>query len=161
MAQRKVYQAVSYQYLDTYVMVNGQKVLVQFRGGTLSPRMNGKFSTEDPDVIAALDADLNRLGSNASFKCIHSEEIPDAEGVKKADAPKAEEPKKEAPDGDGKPPASDPIPATEVPSITTVQAAKEYLLQQFPDELKVSHLQNKEAVLKVAAEKLLKFTDLK
>lgn len=163
MAQRKVYQAVNYQYLDTYVMVRGQKTLIQFRGGTLSPKMNGKYSTDDPDVIAALDEDIKRSGSRASFSCIHTEGSPDSEEVKKADAPKAEEPKKEAPEGDGNPPDDDPeLPVyVEVPGITTVQAAKEYLLDRFKDEVKISHLANKEAVIKVATQKYVKFIDLK
>lgn len=160
MAQRKVYQAVDYQYLDTYVMVNGQKTLIQFRGGTLSPKMNGKYSTDDPAVIAALDGDIKRSGSRASFTCIHTEELPDADGAKK---PKVVPiPDSGAPAGDGNPPDGDhKLPVTEIPGIETVQAAKEYLLDKFKDEVKISHLTNKEAVIKVAAQKNIKFTDLK
>lgn len=160
--QRKVYQATNYQYLDTYVEVKGQKTLIQFRGGTLQPRLNGKFATDDPDVIAALDADINRLGAKASFKCIHSEEIP---GPKEENAPvKSTAPQSAAPLGEpvkDAPAGDNAAPIAEIPGITTVQDAKEYLLDKFADSVKISHLPNKDAVQKVAAEKRIKFVDLK
>lgn len=162
--QRKVYQATLYQYLDTYVEVNGQKTLIQFRGGTLQPRLNGKFATDDPNVIAALDADIKRLGAKASFKCIHSEEIPDPKEENapvKSTAPQSAAPQVEPPAADDVPAGDNAAPIVEIPGITTVQAAKEFLLEKYPEDVKISHLPNKEAVLKVAAEKRIKFVDLK
>jgi len=73
---RKVYQSIHYQVLDTYIEVNGKRMLIKFRGGSLKPRINGKFITTNPDIITVMDEDAERPG--ASFRCILSQNLPDS-----------------------------------------------------------------------------------
>lgn len=145
---RKVYQSIHYQTLDTYAMVNGAETLIQFRGGTLQPQINGKYSTSNPSVIAAMDAGLVE---GAAYKCISVETTPDEPELTskpgfKADALNV----KDSQDENG---------FTEVPGITTIQAAKEYLVANV-EGLTLSRLPNGNTIKSVAAANRIKFTDL-
>lgn len=158
---RKVYQSVHFQTLDTYVMVKGQKVLIQFTGGSLKPKINGTYSTSDPDVIAAMD---KGIVPDAAYKCISVDTTPDPPSAKPSEpAAKEDPPAKDlanVPDKDpeGAPPADGSF--KEVPGIATVQAAKDYLLANI-EGLTQSRLPNGTAVKAVAAENKIHFTDLK
>jgi hypothetical protein len=156
MALRKTYQSIQYIQLDTYVVVNGQKVLVQFRGGSLQPRTFGKFNTDNQELIAAMDMDS---GNGKSFKCIHSEEIespviedPKPLVIKEAPAPKPEV--TEVPEEK----QAEVKPFTSVPGITTVQAAKQYMADTFG--IALSKMPNGAAVKKQAEANKVKFPDL-
>jgi len=148
MGYRKIYQSLHYKDLDTYVVVNGQKVLIQFRGGSLQPKVNGKFTTTDQDLVKAMDSDS---GLNTSFKCIYSEKIAEekprytAEDEATLDAPeeKPEETKNEF---------------TKVPGIKTIQAARTYIVENFG--IPASKMLNGVAVKEYAAEKKIVFVDL-
>jgi hypothetical protein len=137
---RKTYQSLTYQTLSIYVLVNGQKRLVQFKGGTLKPKMNGKFITDDPQMIAALDTDS---ANGKMFKCIAVET--NEEGKKTEDElPVASE---------------DTTDLIRVSGIRTAQAAKDYLLQNVP-ELSSTKLPNLATIKEIAAANKIKFVDL-
>ena len=142
--QLKIYQSIDYQVLDTYVMAGGSRRLIEFRGGSLQPRINGKFSTSDPEIIAALDADIARGG--ASFKCIHSEDLPDGAKAKG---------KKESEENDFV-----PEDFNHVTGITTGQAARDFLLENVPG-LSNTKLPNIATIKEVAKANKIFFVDLK
>jgi hypothetical protein len=135
------YQCISFIQLDTYTNVKGHKRLVEFRGGTINPRINGKYQTSDPELIKSLDADIERAGVKASFKCIH-EEVLLSDDVSKST-------------GDIK----------EVPEITSVTKAKAWLLEASANGIITkgitpSMLPNRTSVLEIAAANNINFTDL-
>jgi hypothetical protein len=141
MSIRKTYRSLVYKELDTYVLVDGVKRLIQFRGGSLQPRINGIYVTEDPKVIEAMDSDR---GNGTSFVCIRSEGEPD----EKKKTVKPVEKKKE--------PVED---IEEVPGITNLQDARNYMLSRFQD-LRPSQLNNTIMVRAQAVKKGIKFTEL-
>jgi len=169
---RKTYQSKHFQLLDTYVKVKGEKLQILFRGGSLKPKVNGKYTTEDQDIIAVLDADLSKPG--CAYTCIQSEKLPEPAGKTGAPAkpapepepepePQDDEPKEES--GQEEPVQEDPevnVPEgfTAVPGITTVQEAREYLLDNYPD-IQGNKIPNGQAVKAAAANKQIFFTDLK
>jgi len=52
----KVYQAIQFLKLTTYIKIDGKDFEVEFTGGVKSPRReNGKYSTIDPKVQQALE----------------------------------------------------------------------------------------------------------
>ena len=137
---RKTYRSLVYKDLDTYVMVNGQKTLIQFRGGSLQPPINGIYVSDDPVVIEAMDKDR---GNGTSFICILSEGA--------VEAPKAE-PKK----------ATEEDPQEELQKvfgITNLQDAKNYLLKNI-EGLTLSKMPNAASVKNVAAKNGIKFPEL-
>jgi hypothetical protein len=137
---RKTYQSLTYQTLSMYVLVNGQKRLVQFKGGTLKPKMNGKYITDDPQMIAALDTDS---ANGKMFKCIAVETNDEAKEPTE-DQPVATE---------------DPKDVIKVTGIKTAQSARDYLLQNIPD-LSSTKLPNLTTIKEVAAANSIKFVDL-
>jgi len=149
MAQRKSYRSLIYKDLDTYIMVDGVKTLIQFRGGSLQPPINGIFVTQDPKVIKAMDSDR---GLGTSFVCISSEGVPEPEEGK------GRAPKNNAPFGSNVPP--DAPESKEVPGIFTIQDAREYLLKEI-DGLKPANLPNPKSVENLAAKHGIVFPDLK
>lgn len=170
MGVRKTYQAVGFKTLDTYEMVNGAKRLIQFRSGNHAPDAKGQYTTEDPDVIEALE---NSSSYGISFKCIRTEKTagPDlatskAKAAPKQPAPPADDKGAGAGDKGGEQGAGDGTDAegntgdglTNVPDIATVQAAREYLVANCGAT--ASKLPNGPAVKKFAAEKKINFVDL-
>ena len=160
MGVRKIYQAVEFKSLDTYEMVNGVKTLIEFRNASQAPSAKGLYTTANPDIIAAMDKSTS---NNITFKCIHSETFGDAEAEPKtAPKPLTHAPEgpgevtDEAGEGAGYPAASGEV--TEIPGITTIQAAREYLVQNCGAT--PSKLPNGPAVKKFAAEKKINFVDL-
>jgi len=148
MAQTKIYQSIRFHTLDTYVMVDGKQHLIEFRGGTLKPDIKGKFTTNDPKLIKALD---NDSGNGNSFKCI---------GVIGKKDPKPDNFKSNPPEGTDEPAQSGEehpdTPDTKVDQkaiiadgISTVQGARDYLVSNV-DGLTASKLPNKAAILNAA-----------
>jgi hypothetical protein len=152
---RKIYRSIVYKDLSTYVMVNGQKTLVQFKGGSLQPPVNGTYVTDDPDMIRALDKDN---GNGKTFRCIHSEGEPLPEEKPQVTV------KVEAATMKVKPEAIPTIEKEakekEVPGIKTLQQAKEYLLKNI-EGLSPSQMPNAASVKNQAAKHGIKFIDLK
>lgn len=155
MSIRKTYRSLVYKELDTYVLVDGIKRLIQFRGGSLQPRINGIYVTEDPKVIKAMDTDS---GNGASFICIREEFVKEENTDKTDKAPdknkKSEKALKEdlivGPDKE--------LNIEEVPGINNLQDARNYMLSRF-DDLKPSQLNNTNMVKSQAAKKGIKFTE--
>jgi hypothetical protein len=141
---QKTYQATQAIQLDTYTLVDGQKRLIEFRGGTYDPRKNGQFNTSDPKVIEALEADIARVGADkCTFKCISTETFIDDE-----------------PAG-----ATEPLDAKEIPGIKTVTAAKAWLLDASEEGIikkgiTSSMVKNRTDVLKIAKANNVTFTEL-
>jgi hypothetical protein len=138
---QKTYQATQAIQLDTYVSVNGQRVLIEFRGGTMDPRINGKYQTANPDIIKALDEDIVRVGPSCTFKCIHEEVLIEDEPIKEA------------------------LDNKEIPGIKTVTAAKTWLIEASEQGIinkgiTAGQIKNRTDVLKIAAENKVTFTEL-
>ena len=163
MGVRKIYQAVEFRTLDTYESVGGNKVRIEFRNSSPAPNARGQYTTEDPAVIAAMEKSAS---FNTTYKCIHTETFGDPAPVTKKAAPKGQPPADDegaggAGEGDDNAGKEDPNAGdgvTEVPGITTIQAAREYLVKNC--EGNASKLPNGTAVKKFAAEKKIKFVDL-
>ncbi len=170
MGVRKTYQAVGFKTLDFYEMVNGAKALIQFRSGNHAPDSKGQYTTENPDVIEALD---NSSAYGISFKCIRTEKTagPDLATSKAKTAPKPPAPPADnegvgAGNKGGEPGVGDGADAggnagdgfTNVPDIATVQAARDYLVKNCGAT--ASKLPNGPAVKRFAAEKKINFVDL-
>lgn len=140
MALRKVYRSLVYKDLDTYVMVDGIKTLVQFRGGSLQPRINGIFVSDDADIIAAMDKDR---GNGTSFTCISVT----GEPAKKAEPVKFAEPEEEN-------------EVTQITGVTTLQEVREFLLKNV-EGLTPAKMPNIKSVMNLAAKNGYEFPDLK
>lgn len=145
MAIRKTYQSVHFTTLSTYVMVNGQKVLIQFQGGTLRPRRNGIYTTEDPAIIAALDA---RAGK--SFRCIHTEGTPTQESKSNSskDVKKEDDKSRNTPDV-----------LKEVPEVTNIIEARNYLVANI-EGMTSAKLPNMQSVINTASKNGISFPNL-
>jgi hypothetical protein len=142
---QKTYQSTQAIQLDTYTLVDGQKRLIEFRGGTYDPRKNGQFNTSDPKVIAALEADIARVGADkCTFKCISTETFVDDE-LEEA--------------------TTEPLEPKDIPGVKTVTAAKKWLLEASEQGLvkkgiTPSMIKNRTDVLKIAGENKVTFTEL-
>lgn len=156
MAIRKVYQSTRFTQDDYYINVNGTRTLVKFVGGSLQPRINGKFSTSDPVLIKAIESSN---GYGVDFKCIQSQDLPDP--VVKSKAPAFKAPSVVETGNTGSDEGNAPQDAEQVAGVSNVQAAREYMLERFKDELTASALPNGNAIKKAAAERNIVFTDLK
>jgi hypothetical protein len=141
MALRKTYRSLIYKDLDTYVMVNGTKRLITFRGGSLQPPINGIFVADDPDLIKAMD---NDRGNGTSFICVQTSGSPEKA---KSEALKAVQ-------------TEAPVEKTQIQGIKTLQEAKEFLLVNV-EGLKAAQMPNSKSVLNQAAKNGFEFPDLK
>ena len=137
---RKVYQSLVYKTLDIYIVVNGKRKLIQFRGGSLEPRINGSYTTTDPDEIEVLDKDS---ANGICFKCSYSEGEPE----------RKEEPKQEPEK------TNTETKLKEISGISSLQDARNYLLANLTG-LVPSKVNTTNMVKKVAADNGLVFTDL-
>jgi hypothetical protein len=142
---RNVYRSLIYKTLDTYVMVDGVKTLIPFRGGSLQPPVNGIFVTDNPNVIKAMNKDS---GYGTSFICISSEGDPEPEKAPEKTAPEKEAPK-----------APEVAEKKTVPGITNLQEAKEYLLKNI-EGLKLANMPNTKSVKNLMAKNGFEFPDL-
>ena len=139
--KQKTYQSTQSIQLDTNVRINGQIIPIEFRGGTYDPRKNGLYHTSDPDIIAALDADIARVGPNCTFKCIHEEVLLDDEIEKEV------------------------ITEKNIEGIKTVTAARQWLVDAseqgvIQKGITSGMIRNRTEVLKIAGENGVIFTDL-
>lgn len=149
MAQRKTYRSLVYKDLDTYVMVNGVKTLVTFRGGSLQPPINGIFVASDPDLIRAMDKDSS---NGISFTCVNVSGTPDQ--------PKGKvEPKAEKTVVEKEVKVEVPGEKLQVTGIKTIQEAKEFLLANVGG-LKAAQMPNGKAILNQAAKNGFEFPEL-
>ncbi len=128
----KTYQAIGYQTYDMYVMLEGQRALISFRGGSLRPPINGTFQTTDPKLQSALAKDTAR---DLTFQEIGSFDDEAKEDEATSDV-------------------------TKVDGIITVQRAREYLISNI-EGMTQGSLPNRTAVLAIAAQHKIVFTDLK
>jgi len=142
----KTYQAISYVQLDTYVMANGMKILIAFRGGTFEPPRNGTFTTNEPGIIEAMDKPENGLGK--SYHLLSVTEYDDQPVTKTAGLP------------------SDAGEQYQiVPGINSVAKAREYLIKASEDGniksgITASLLKNRTQVLAIAEDVRIRFIDL-
>ena len=147
---RKVYQLNHFQLLDTYILVNGKKKLILFRGGSLKPKINGKFATTDPAEIAVMDEGAKRPG--AAYRCILSDTVPD-------DKPKKVPEQKV----DKEPALVETTMASAgmkvVPEINSVKDARNYLVENVKGYT-ISKLPNMTAVKNAAAKNNILFPNL-
>jgi hypothetical protein len=140
--KQKTYQATNCVQLDTYALVDGKAVLIEFRGGSTDLRRNGIYMTSDLKVIAALDADIARVGADkASFKVIHEEVLLEDD------------------------PITEDLEEKSIPDIKTVTAAKQWLLDAseagiITKGITPSMIKNRTEVFKIAGENKVTFTDL-
>jgi hypothetical protein len=140
--KQKTYQSTQAIQLDTYVMINGQRTLIEFRGGTYDPRKHGLYRTSNEDIIKALDADIARVGAaNCTFKCIHEEILVDDEEER------------------------EPVTEKNIPNVKTVTAAKAWLVEAseqgiITKGITTGMIKNRTDVLKIAGENGVTFTDL-
>lgn len=142
--KQKTYQATQAIQLDTYTLVGGQKRLIEFRGGTYDPRKSGQFNTSDPEVIAALEADIARVGADrCSFKCVSTETfVDDDEDV-----------------------LTEPLEKKVIPEIKTVTAARVWLIDASAEGIikkgiTSGMIKNRTDVLRIAGENKVTFPDL-
>ena len=143
---KRIYQSKHYQELDTYVNVNGTKRLIQFRGGSLKPKVNGKFTTTDSALIAVMDKDATRPG--ASYKVIFKEN--DTAPVPSPEPEPA--------------PKKDPEPEKDAKSITaedvkTFHQARKFLIENI-EGLTNGMLPNMIAIKETAAKHNITFPNL-
>lgn len=143
--KQNTYIALENIQFDTYVTVGSNRVLIQFRGGSLEPRRNGTFTTNDQKLIEAIDKDS---GMNKTFKLLHSDVVLEDE----IPSPGSKEDRKDW---------------LKVEGTKTVQAAKEWLLDAskkgehgVKEGLLSSQITNKSTVLKLADEFHIEFVDL-
>ena len=171
MGVRKIYQAIEFRTLDTYEMVDGSKIRIEFRNSSPAPNARGQYTTDDPAIQAAMEKSAS---FGTTYKLFLTEQIGDPEP---APRPKAT-PKTPTPpaDDEGAGSVADDTgggndaggnndantgsgsDVTKVPGITTIQGAREYLVANCGAT--ASKLPNGPAVKKFAAEKKINFVDL-
>ena len=157
MGVRKIYQSLEFKSLDTYEMVNGVRTLIQFRSGSLATSAKGQFTATSPALIEAMD---HSSSNGITFKEIYTEKFDDAEEEIPAGLPKvltAEEELLAAEEAAAVAAAADAA-ITKISEISTVQAARAYLVEKFA--MQISKLPNAVAVRKAAAEHKIEFVDL-
>jgi hypothetical protein len=157
MALRKTYQAIGFKTFDTYELVKGQKVLIQFRSASHLPNSKGQFTTSDPDLIEAMD---NSSSYGISFTCVRTDEIegPAVRSIKVDEPTPTPAPAPTFDDDEESDLAPEKVGITKVADITTIQAARDYLVKNHGAV--ASKLPNGPAVKKFAAERKIEFIDL-
>ena len=131
----KIYQASANIEFHTNIMHKGKIVRISFIGGSLSPRRsNGKFGTLDTDLQQSLEKDS---GFNKTFKLLEAKY--DLSSVKEKSA-------------------DDSFLVVE--EVDSVQAAKEWLLKEFPDEFTPNELRSRVAVSAIILNKKILFPNM-
>lgn len=136
---QNTYTALQFIQLDSYVMIDGVQVPIQFRGGSIENKLNGYLVTTDPKMIAALEKDG---GYGKSWIKTNSE-------VLLTDEPSEVK----------------EVEFLKVPGITSVQKAKEWIVEQSAEGnirkgITNSQIPNKTTLLALANELKLDFVDL-
>jgi hypothetical protein len=128
----KVYKSLNYLNYTTTIVVGSVHVTINFNGGFMRPyRQNGKFATDDKRLQLAIEKDL---GYGRDF--VLTDKFLSVENAS---------------------PEEEIIVGEEV---NNVQKAKDYLVEKFPDKVKISDLKNKNIVLDKAKELKVVFTAL-
>lgn len=161
---RKTYQCMRTIHLDTFVNVDGNQIGVSFKGGTLSPRkIFGKFITSDLKIQKALE---DRGGFGSTYKLVRREEISGSGPDVQTEEPKPEPKLEPKPETEPEPDLDEDVDVDLTPkgptvmeAITTVQAAREHLLNKITG-LTGTRLKNKKEVLEVAEEYNYKFPNI-
>jgi len=124
MASIKRYQLLNNISLTTHFLVENSLVTVTFQHGMRTPEIvRGRFSTSDPGLQEAIEA-------SPAFNVKYYLEKEEVTGKETPRAKIAEVAK-----------------ATDYPDILTVKAARELLIELFPDELRPSVLPNRNTVM--------------
>lgn len=143
----KIYQLTNNRVsLSTVIGVNGRAVPVEFTGGAASGnyKIPGKFGTSSEDLQKAMESSP---AFGKDYTLLHEE---NPEAIKEpvvAPAPESSD-------------VADNIPSNELSEIKTNQAAKNYLMEKFPD-LTPENLKNRAMILDVAKAKNIDFPNLK
>lgn len=144
MLENRIYRLLKDLNRLTYVNIKGKDVPIHFSGGVIYPRrINGSYSTSDPDIQKALEND-HRNGE--IWKCISK-------------IPLFKKPEVETLEGETAEVPETPAKTRKVPEIKTVQDAKEYLASRL-DGISKATLTNKAKVLEVAARYNIIFPNL-
>lgn len=174
----KRYQLLKDTQLSTTFQVNGNTVPVTFQHGITRPYLiRGRFTTSDPELQAAIEADNS---FNILFYLEHTDgaepvkvEVPETvvpEVVEEV-VPETTEEVPAAATEETPAPVEEVVPEvvevkpevpaiTDYPEITNLQEAKQKLLELFPGELKPANMPNAKAVINRAKERNVTFSKL-
>lgn len=142
--QVHTYQLLNAMCMYTTVTVGREQVNVHFKNGFIHPYVRrGTFSTDDPDIIKAIESDAS---NNVEWKRIaplsaNKEDVVD----NKDDKPLDSNPK-------------DNVIFEQITGIDSGQKARMYLLARFSD-LVSNDLRTNELIKSVATEKGISFVD--
>lgn len=132
------YQLTSMKSMTTYLTVGKEIVTVIFTGGFVVPyKYNGTYTTNDPDVIKAIEASPN-------YNSVYVKIAPSADQTEEEEIEEVK-----------------PIPTSKlesVPRIASGQKARAYILARF-DDVNNSHLRTNEDITRIATEKGIRFPD--
>lgn len=177
-AIRKTYVSKFFNRLQTKVIVKGKAVLVDFKGAS-NQNTKGIFSTNNPDLIDALEKDVafntdyvlqkqtEELSGEVDSLEIRSMEVNPPEEIQEEIAVplpgndfvgKLDEKEVQEQEQPEKIEAS-PLDIVGADRVTNVQEAKEYLKNKFED-LTARQISNKALILEVAKEKGIVFEAL-
>ncbi len=182
----KTYQLIYASDLSFTLNVKGSNIRISFAGSVLSPmKVNGRYTTSNQDEIRALEASVRFNKDYRLAKCyIDGKEVPPFEGIPEKKETTGAEPETVKPEPVPQPSAKEPqkadegktednkqaeakepekqgaVPPDEMALITTVSAARNYLVQKFPGIAKVSLLTNKEKIIHFAKEHSVSFPNL-
>lgn len=146
MATKKIYQLLHLVSMTTPITIDGKERHITFEHGVSQPKkVGGKFITTDPDVQKAVEAHPQY---GVAFKCVREEK------VKEVILPSEEGNDAGSEGGEG-----GQVDPTSYPDVTSVQAAKEVLVNNH--DCKISSLPNKNAVLAAAKGLNVVFPNLK
>jgi|GEM_PF-756111 len=131
----KTYQSLKYFSLSTTIMVDGVPHSIEFRNGITRPFVrNGKFTTDDVKLQKAIEEDVSY---GRQFVLI---------------TPVGNSPAKPVDTGE----VFDPIEN----DSDSIQKAKRFLVEKYPNKVKISQLTNKEKVLEAAKNLNISFPKL-
>lgn len=153
----KTYRSLRFMGLQTHAKIDeNRKVLVEFKGGARAPRkVNGTFTTSIKEVQDALE-NSNQYG--VDWTLINKVENPRYEGEKNENVPAEDTNAGQTESNEGKKESGGDL--KQVPGITKVQDAKEYLQQHYSDSVSSDDVKNKESVLNAAKRLGLEFPDM-
>jgi len=139
---KKVYQTIQYVELRHSIIHNGQVEIIIFGGGFMTPFVQqGRFETDNVELQNSLETDPY---FDIFFELEAVYETPEVLESENTNL--------------GVVTGADGI--TSVNGITTNTQAKEYLLKNFPDKVKVSQMVNKAAIIEIAKELNVIFPEL-
>lgn len=162
---RKIYECIGYLKLSLTINVGDESKNIEFTGGGNYPKpSNGRYVTENKKIQDVLEESEN-FGN--WYKLVYVDNVSLEPEVKKPSAEeqleqlkkenerlsselmKTEKPKEEEKERNFK----------VVTEVYNAQQAKEYLINEYPEEFATKNLPNKVTILKRAAEKGISFVD--